>query len=132
MSRQLGLHHTKLRSRPHAGHPIFTQSVRSSTPFDPFSPPDNADELCQFVTARSSSNTDWTRALHAGSGPSQARYQARRPIAGKSTPENGAPVVLLDDGKGTVGLVKKSTDLGRLLIMKMFMNEKAAPSFRVT
>jgi hypothetical protein len=115
MSRQLGLHHKKLRSRTHAGHSIFTQSARSSTPLNPFSPPDNAGELCQFVTAGPSPNTDGPRALHAGSGLSQTCHQARRPSAGKSASEIRAPVVLLGDATSVAGLVEASADFGRLV-----------------
>jgi site-specific recombinase XerC len=59
MSRQLGLHHTKLRFRTHAGHSIFARTTRSITPLDSFSPPNNAGELCQFVTAGPPPNQPW-------------------------------------------------------------------------
>lgn len=82
MSRQLGLHHTETRTRTHAGHPIFTQSARSSTAFNPFSPPDNAEELCQFVIAGPSPNADSAGTFYARVSVSKTCDQASGPIVG--------------------------------------------------
>lgn len=59
-------HKTKIPNR--ADHPIFIQSARSNAALDPFSSSEDADELCQIVTAWPSSHTDCIRALHAKSG----------------------------------------------------------------
>ena len=115
MSRQLGLHHTKTRTRTHAGHSIFTQSARSSTAFNPFSPPDNADELCQFITARPSPHADSAGTFYARSGVSKTRDQASGSIVGQSTSESRAAIVLLGHAARIVGLSEASFNLGRLV-----------------
>jgi hypothetical protein len=115
MSRQLGLHHTNTRNRTHAGHPIFTQSARSSTALYPFSPSDITDELCQFVTAWTSPDTDRSLALHEGACLPQAFDKARGSLAGQSTLEIRAPIVLLGNASGIAGFVEASSDPGRLV-----------------
>ena len=115
MSRQLGLHHTNTRNRTHASHPIFAQSARSSTALYPFSPPDITDELCQFVTAWTSTDTDRSWSLHDGACLSQAFDQARGSVVGQSTLEIRASIVLLGNASGIAGFVEASFDPGRLV-----------------
>jgi hypothetical protein len=112
MSRQLGLHHTKTRSQTHAGHPIFTQSARSSTAFNSLSSPDNTDELCQFVTARPPPDADSARTFYARSDIPQTCNQAGRSVAGQSTPQSRAPAVLLGDPAGIAGVGEAPINLG--------------------
>lgn len=115
MSRQLGLNHTNTRNRTHAGHPIFTKSARSSTALYPFSPPEISDELCQFVTARTSPDADRSWSFHDGARLPQAFDQARGSVAGKSTLEIRASIVLLGNASGITGFVEASFDPRRLV-----------------
>lgn len=113
MGRQLVLHHTKTRSRSHAGHPILTQRAHPSTSLCPLSSSENVDVLCQRITARTSAHSDGAWSIHARL--SQARDKASGSVDGESASANRALVVLLGHVTSLAGGTETSVDSGRLV-----------------